>query len=149
MLSRRERQTISKERLYRRATTPNELCAGVWKRCFLSPVGVLLSSCNWFRLRPKGGAPPNRRKAYLSGTPGLSGLEVPNSANVPVGGRPTFILGLVYVASLQTAETALCWQIFVSSCRGATRQRGSSCLSEFDVAPLRPAGWLLGGSTRK
>jgi ribosome maturation factor RimP len=47
-------------------------------RCFLRVLGVLLSSGSWFRLRPEGG---------------LGGLDVPNSANVPVGGLPTLFLG--------------------------------------------------------
>jgi hypothetical protein len=57
-------------------------------RCFLRVLGVLLRSGSWFRLRPEGG---------------LGGLDVPNSANVPVGGLPTFILDFGYVAVLQTA----------------------------------------------
>jgi len=55
---------------------------------FFVLVRGIISSGSWFRLRPEGG---------------LSGLEIPNSAKVRVGGLPTSFLGVV-VAALQTAR---------------------------------------------
>ena len=68
-------------------------------------LGVSLSSCSWFRLRPEGGASLQQAKGVPVGDPGSEWVRSPQFvANVPVGGRPTFILGFVYVAALPTAR---------------------------------------------
>lgn len=55
-----------------------------------------MSSCNWFRLRPKGGSEWVRCPQFV--------------ANVPVGGWPTFILGFGFVATLHPADDLRWWQ---------------------------------------
>jgi hypothetical protein len=80
-------------------------------RCFLRVLGVLLRSGSWFRLRPEGG---------------LGGLDVPNSANVPVGGLPTFILDFGYVAVLQTAGVMRGRSRLPSTCSGSGSARKSA-----------------------